>query len=103
AWMRTREVWIHAVDLDNGATFADFPRDVLDRLLADVVGMWQRRGEDVNLVLVSTDRDEPTAVGAGTGPTVTGTTADLTRWLTGRGTRRLESSTGTLPELPRWL
>jgi uncharacterized protein (TIGR03083 family) len=25
AWMRTREVWMHAVDLDNGATFTDIP------------------------------------------------------------------------------
>ena len=23
-WMRTREVWLHAVDLDNGGTFTDF-------------------------------------------------------------------------------
>ena len=32
-WMRTREVWMHAVDLDNGATFADIPAPVLERLL----------------------------------------------------------------------
>ena len=24
-WMRTREVWLHGVDLDNGATFNDIP------------------------------------------------------------------------------
>ena len=30
AWMRSREVWIHAVDLNNGGSFADFPPDLLD-------------------------------------------------------------------------
>jgi len=24
-WLRVREVWIHAVDLGTGVTFADFP------------------------------------------------------------------------------
>src|ERR1700681_2872537 len=41
AWMRSREVWIHAVDLDNGARFGDFPDIVLDSLLADIVGSWR--------------------------------------------------------------
>lgn len=43
AWMRTREVWIHAVDLDNGGRFADFPDVVLDSLLTDIVGVWHKR------------------------------------------------------------
>ena len=43
AWMRTREVWIHAVDLANGGRFADFPAVVLDSLLADIVGMWRQK------------------------------------------------------------
>jgi maleylpyruvate isomerase len=30
-WMRTREVWLHAVDLDNGAFFAEIPAPVLVR------------------------------------------------------------------------
>ena len=38
-WMRTREVWIHAVDLDNGGRFGDFPKVVLESLLDDIVGM----------------------------------------------------------------
>ena len=42
-WMRTREVWIHAVDLDNGAQFGEFPDVVLESLLADIVGAWRRR------------------------------------------------------------
>ena len=41
-WMRTREVWIHAVDLDNGAQFSEFPDVVLESLLADIVEAWRR-------------------------------------------------------------
>lgn len=102
AWMRAREVWVHAVDLDNAGSFRDFPPDLLDELLADVLRAWERRGEKADLVLAAADRDQPVTVGTGTGPTVTGATADLVRWLTGRGARRLTSSTGELPEIPRW-
>ncbi|MCK6209550.1 maleylpyruvate isomerase family mycothiol-dependent enzyme [Georgenia sp. EYE_87] len=102
AWMRAREVWVHAVDLDNAGSFRDFPPDLLDELLADVIRAWARREEKADLVLAPTDRDRKVTVGEGTGPTITGTTADLVRWLTGRGARRLTSSTGELPEIPRW-
>lgn len=103
AWMRAREVWIHAVDLDGGAGFSAFPPALLDRLAADVVGLWARRGTPVPLTLVPTDRPEPLPTGDQGGPTVRGTTADLVRWLTGRGAHRLTCDRGTLPELPHWL
>jgi hypothetical protein len=35
-WMRIREVWLHAVDLDAGARIDDLPTGVLDLLLDDV-------------------------------------------------------------------
>ncbi|MEU8224304.1 maleylpyruvate isomerase family mycothiol-dependent enzyme [Kribbella sp. NPDC048915] len=35
-WLRTREVMIHAVDLDAGITFADLPADFLDALCNDI-------------------------------------------------------------------
>jgi maleylpyruvate isomerase len=48
-WMRTREVWIHAVDLDNGGRLLDFPHIVLEALLTDIVETWRRkrRGRDL--------------------------------------------------------
>lgn len=101
AWMRAREVWVHAVDLDNGASVVDLPADLLDRLVTDVLAAWERRGESAAVRFAPTDRPWP-AEQSGDGPTVTGTTADLVRWLTGRGARRLESSSGALPDLPRW-
>ena len=103
AWIRSREVWVHAVDLDNGGSFLDFPPDLLEALLAAVLRTWTERSEKVDLLLAPTDRPRPIQVGAGTGPTITGRMADLVRWLTGRGARRLVSSTGALPGIPRWL
>ena len=35
-WMRTREIYIHAIDLAAGTTFADLPPDFLAALLDDV-------------------------------------------------------------------
>ncbi|PUB26002.1 maleylpyruvate isomerase [Promicromonospora sp. AC04] len=126
-WMRTREVWVHAVDLDNGGSFDDFPPELLDALLADVVGAWRRRlGPDglPALVLEPVDREVTYALAPdGTAPdwtvpdgtvpdgtvpngtvTVRGTAADLTRWATGRGSRGLVTSDGApVPEPPRWL
>src|SRR6202165_2765429 len=64
AWMRTREVWIHAVDLDNGAQFGDFPDIVLDSLLADIVGMWRAEDLGADLVLHIGGR-APLAIGEG--------------------------------------
>ena len=54
-WMRTREVWMHAVDLANGATFTDIPAPVLERLLTDITGAWNTRGTDEGLVVKVTD------------------------------------------------
>lgn len=87
-WLRTREVWIHAIDLDNGARFGDLPEALLDALLQDLTTVWdrRRRAGDRAVVLRPTDRpgdglvDQP-AAGA---LVVTGTIADLVAWGTGR-------------------
>lgn len=42
-WMRTREVWLHAVDLDSGGRYEDFPPELIDHLMADVLSNWRRR------------------------------------------------------------
>lgn len=99
-WMRTREVWIHAVDLDNGARFGDFPVPVLESLLTDVVGAWRTRSAGTNLV-IAVDGREPIAVHPGTQPitTVTGTLPAVARWATGRGSVGIDG--GGLA--PRWL
>src|SRR5699024_2301049 len=45
-WMRTREVWLHAVDLNNGARFSDIPVPILSKLLEDILTAWKNRGTD---------------------------------------------------------
>jgi maleylpyruvate isomerase len=44
-WMRTREVAVHAVDLNAGVSFADLPDDLNAALVADVVKKRSASGE----------------------------------------------------------
>lgn len=101
AWMRTREVWIHAVDLGNGGRFGDFPEVVLDSLLDDIVGMWRKKGLGTGLVL-EVDGREPLRVveDAAVEHTVRGPLAGIVRWAAGRGAVGV---TGGEATPPRWL
>lgn len=104
-WMRTREVWLHAVDLDNGARVSDIPADVLTRLLRDIVGGWRAKETDPGLRIQVTDAPELGELGRGAGqqdaPLVRGDLAAVVQWASGRGARRLE--TGQDVENPRWI
>ncbi|MCP2032495.1 maleylpyruvate isomerase [Okibacterium sp. HSC-33S16] len=106
-WMRAREVWIHAVDLDNGGSFADFPAEFVDRLLTDVLGAWDKRRDAEALpsfVLSPTDRASSVSSGdVASAVTLYGTATDLAAWATGRGTDGVSASTGEVPVAPRWL
>jgi maleylpyruvate isomerase len=104
-WLRTREVWVHAVDLRAGADFPDFPADLLDALITDVAATWRRRGQPPALVVAPTDRAREWRVDVPGAPVlVRGRADDLARWLTGRGVRDVHTSDGTpLPDLGHWL
>lgn len=110
-WMRTREVWLHAVDLDNGGRVEDFPAPVVDRLLDDLVAVWGRAGVPggSKLILAPLDRDRILSVGAGpssaSSTVVRGSAADLVAWGTGRAvTPRVTTGAGDpAPPAPRWL
>lgn len=97
-WMRAREIWIHGVDLDNGAGFADFPAPVLEGLFRDIADKW-KEGAEPDLALVSDDR-EPLLFGSGA-VTVAGPLAAVVRWMAGRGAVGLTVDPGVGP--PRWL
>ena len=103
AWMRTREVWIHAVDLDNGGRFGDFPDVVLDSLLADIVGMWRNKNLGAGLVLEVDGRD-PIAVQQDSSPmaNLSGPLAAVVRWAAGRGGIGV-SVDGPIDGPPSWL
>ncbi|MBG6183132.1 maleylpyruvate isomerase [Arthrobacter sp. CAN_A214] len=109
-WMRSRELWVHAVDLNNGAGFDDLPESVLARLLEDITGAWSVRGADTGLAIEITDdeggtvrqllgngqpeagegrgagadRENDQANSGATG--ISGTLAAVAQWASGRGT-----------------
>jgi maleylpyruvate isomerase len=101
-WMRTREVAVHAVDLDTGAVYDDLPEDLCEALVDDVAGMRSRRADGPALELVGSTGRSWAVVGTGEPLRVSGTPAGLARWLTGRGVQELPPGQ-LLPALPRWL
>lgn len=108
-WMRTREVWIHAVDLDNGGSFEDFPAELVDAILRDVLSSWRRRREAEHLpvyVLEAIDREGVLNAGDAdeNALVIRGRSADLASWATGRGGGNTLLPDGELvPTPPRWL
>lgn len=105
-WMRTREIWVHAVDLANGASFQDIPAEVLEHLLTEITGAWQARGDDKGLVLRVTDSLPPLVLGDTEAPSpeiVTGTLAGITQWASGRGASQVSSNNSRVPAAPPWL
>jgi maleylpyruvate isomerase len=100
-WMRTREVWIHAVDLDNGGQFSEFPDVVLESLLADIVEAWRRKALGADLMLEVTGA-KPIAVGTAAHRTVRGQLPAVVRWAAGRGAVGVTSD-ADVSTPPRWL
>jgi maleylpyruvate isomerase len=97
-WIRAREVWVHAVDLDAGVGFADAPAELLATVVDEVFAAWDRQGEVPALTVFAADRDW----GSG-GPAVAGSLPDVAGWLTGRTAGEGLRCDGPLPTLPRWL
>ena len=105
-WMRIREVWLHAVDLDSGARVGQIPADVQERLISDIHRAWVVRPAGRIPSLAATDRS------ARWGPpdaasTVSGPLAALTAWATGRlptaAAEVLRWSGGPPGPAPRWI
>lgn len=103
-WMRTREVWLHAVDLNNSATVADIPAPILERLLEDITGALKTRGTDAGLV-IEVEGSE-TRLGDVANPdavVVSGPLAAVTAWAAGRSMDGLAfSPSGGFPA-PPWI
>jgi len=108
------------VDLDNGATFADIPAPVLERLLKDITGAWKTRGTDTGLHITITGTDTGLHITiTGTDlvfgdtttehPThITGPLPAVVQWATGRGTDGVTATgpgttDGTVPAAPKWI
>jgi maleylpyruvate isomerase len=100
-WRRLREVEVHHVDLAAGYEPDDWPESFAHRLLHEVT----RQLTGIDLTIQSTELAHPLIVGAGGPPTVTGRSATLAGWLTGRIAKPELSiePIGTLPALPEWI
>lgn len=103
AWMRSREVWVHGVDLANGGRFGDFPEPFLTSLLSDIVSAWRRKELGAGLVL-DVPGCAPLAVHPDSEPTTTmrGALPALVRWAAGRGSVGV-SFDGPPLAPPHWL
>lgn len=106
-WLRAVETWVHAVDLDVGASFVDLPQPMLLALIAEAAATVPDRSDAPALVLVATgDPGGRWTVGE-PGPDaleISGSAAELAEWLTGRASgRHLRRRPNTpLPELAPW-
>jgi maleylpyruvate isomerase len=110
-WMRVREVWLHAVDLDAGVSVAEIAPDVVDTLLDDSTGTLSAAEGCPSAVLAPTDRDRSWTLGPPSDEPlrVRGEAARVLGWLVGRtGPDALEAVGAdgvrtAVPAPPRWL
>jgi maleylpyruvate isomerase len=107
-WLRTREVWIHLVDLDIGVGFDAVPEEVTRALLQDVAASMHPRVDVPVTLVVSGAIEGPVALGHSDGGEpiqVEGATCDLVAWLIGRSEGRglQVAGGGSLPQPPRWI
>lgn len=113
-WMRAREAFVHAVDLNIGTTALDYPAAVTDLLLEQVPAVWEEAHETANFVIHITDRPDKEnwhlTVGAPPAEPVevTGKAGQVLQYLMGRGfptgpVTQKDSELLTRPEPPRWL
>jgi maleylpyruvate isomerase len=104
-WIRAREMWIHAVDLDVGASLADLPAPMLAELISDVVRVVGTREGCPPLRLVAADQERTWTLGDGGAGDVLGPSASLAGWVLGRsrGKDLRTADGGKPPVLPRWL
>ena len=106
-WMRAREVWVHAVDLDAGASFTDFPPDLVDAFLMELAVGYSERPDCSAIELVATDTDGRWSIGPHSAGEVVvqGDATTLLGWLLGRdrGATLTSSARDGLPAIPSWL
>lgn len=106
-WIRIRELWIHAVDLNVGISFSQFPEELVEALLDDVVPSLASRDNVPGLELVATDASRSWKIdGSGDCTRVEGRRADLLAWLVGRSDGTALSFgplSARAPILPAWL
>lgn len=105
--LRVREVQIHHVDLDSGFTPGDWSLEFATRTLDQLGGFFREARECPVAFLAATDTDRRWQV-ADDGPELSGPTAALAAWLTGRSSDDGSDDlvlrpAGQVPPAPRWV
>ncbi len=103
AWLRAREVCVHAVDLAAGVSFAGLPTGFLAALADDFAG---RRGDAPGpaVVLTAADTgDRWELPGEGSPAVVAGPLAEVAAYLAGRPHNLPAADGSPAPALPAWL
>ncbi len=103
-WMRSREVWLHALDLDTGVSPDRLPIGFCDELIEDMLGNFAAKTE-LALAVTSTSTGGHWRLGSDSvdAQVVEGPSAELVLWLSGRAHGTGLASADPLPELPTWL
>jgi len=108
-WMRIRETWVHAVDLDVGATFADLPAAVVTQLVDEVATGLAGRADCPAMAVVPDDlggRRWRVGPAGGEAVEVTGPGAAVLAWIIGRSAGeglKATAADGRPPAPPPWL
>lgn len=104
SWMRIRETWIHAVDLDVGAGFNQMPGAVVDPLLDEVVTTLSAKPGCPALHVTATDIGRSWQMGGDRGPEreIAAPSAQLLGWLLGREGPEAKAQFADIA-LPAWL
>jgi maleylpyruvate isomerase len=107
-WLRTREVWLHAVDLESGAGIEGISAPVVHALIEDIVNTFSSREGFPSMQLRVWELrngsfvDTRHSIGE-RGPEISGSGPDVLAWLSGRSPGTSLLSNGEVPTLPRWL
>jgi maleylpyruvate isomerase len=102
-WLRAREVYVHAIDLAAGMSFADLPADFLGTLCDDVIAK-RRAGPGPALLLEADGTGRRWELpGEGELVMVSGPLHELTAYLTGRAHNLTAIVGKAAPVLPSWL
>lgn len=103
-WMRSREVCIHAVDLDAGGSYAELPTGFLLRLIDEAVARHSVSDGALSITIDTPEEHRWQINGAGNGVRVEGSVPAVAQWLTGRGDREVHPVGGpSIPLLGKWL
>jgi maleylpyruvate isomerase len=103
AWLRAREVMVHAADLDPAVRLDDLPEDFLLALADDIV-VRRSTGDQPALLLATEDgRHTWSVTGRGEPVEVRASLGSLVGYLAGRPAADVTSPSGAVPALPPWL